>query len=126
MSDTPHVWITATSEQATSLLEALAGTEPEGFADRFGGSSFADVYTRRTREVLEFFGIYVSDASIPPVVELPDPDEARAVIDKLREEKQSAGGVEPHTGFRPPRCGTPPPHSATFGFVFGVIAERAS
>ena len=107
------------------MLEALAGVEPPGFQDELGGT-FEELYPNRerTREVLEWFGIFVSEDALPPEILPPPKEHARLGIERI-ERKRVAGLIEPYVGFRPPFCGFPPSHSATMGCIFGVIADRA-
>lgn len=116
------VWITATHEQARQLLEGLAGDDPPGFADELGGS-VRDLWESRTREVLQYFGIYVPQEAVPPQVVLPPEDDVRSV---LRDLERGEAGVEPYVGFRPPWCTNVPPHAVTFQYIFEVVVERAA
>lgn len=118
-----EIRITSTPEQARALLEALAGNEPPNFRQEFEGT-FKDLYRKETRRVLAYFGIDVSEAAIPPEVIPPDEEQARRGIE-LIDRQRDAGLIEPYVGFRPPFCGFPPAHSATMGYIFGVVAELA-
>lgn len=120
--DPRFVFITSTREQARGLLEALAGEDPPGFADELGGS-VRELYASRTRDVLQYFGIYLPEEAVPPDVVTPSEEDARRILREIDEAEE----VEPYVGFRPPWCGgDPPPHSITFGYIFEVVAERAA
>jgi hypothetical protein len=125
-SDPRFVWITSTREQARGLLEALAGHgDPPSFANELGGS-VRDLYGQpeHTREVLQYFGIFVPSEAIPDEVVTPTEEEAQAILDEL---DAGDAAVPPYVGFRPPWCGgTPPSYSLTFGYIFEVVAERAA
>jgi hypothetical protein len=105
------------------LLEALAGTEPEGFKDALG-ETFEALYPKDARRALEFFDIFVSEDAIPPEVIAPPKAQVRRAIQKL-DLLRPEGLIEPFVGFRPPFCGNPPSHSATMGYVFSVVAQLA-
>lgn len=120
--DPRFIWIDSTREQARELLEALAGNDPPGFAEEFG-YSVRELYAERTREVLQYFGIYVPEDAIPEEVGTPTEDEARAILEDL----ESADAAFPsYAPFRPPWCGNPPSYSLTFAYIFEVVAERAA
>jgi len=53
------------------------------------------------------------------------PYAALAVLKELIDRQRDAGLIEPYVGFRPPFCGFPPAHSATMGYIFGVVAQLA-
>lgn len=118
-----EIRITSTPEQARALLEALAGNEPEELQQELGGT-FEELYPNEPRRVLAYFGIDVSEAAIPPEVIPPPKEDARRAIDEM-DRQRDAGLIEPYVGFRPPFCGVPPSHSATMGYIFGVVADLA-
>lgn len=108
--------ITSSPEQAWQLLQDIADNE-----------DLREALSKRetVADALRAYGIDLSDDAVPPEPTVPSVEEARAGLEELREQKQ-VGAVEPHVGFRPPWCRRdPPPHSATFGYVFGVIGHRA-
>lgn len=123
MARNPHFTSVAPSpKQARDLLEALGGNEPPGFADEFDGRSFREVYENRetTREALAYFGIHVSEDSLPKVIGWPEPASVEEALVEVDE-----GRVEPHVGFRQPWCIDRPPYSLTFAFVLSSAFQRA-
>jgi hypothetical protein len=116
MDDGPcDIRITTDPERAWQLLYDLATNE----------EVYAAVSNRDTvAEALQQYGVELSDDAIPPELSLPPMDEIREKLQELEEEMR-LGKIPTHRAFLHPVCPTPPTHSATFGYVFGVIAGRA-
>jgi hypothetical protein len=107
--------ITTDPERAWQLLNDLATNE----------ELYAAVSNRDTvAEALQQYGVELSDDAIPPEIGLPPMHEIREKLRELEEEMR-LGKVPTHRAFGHPLCPTVPTHSATFGYVFGVIAGRA-
>jgi hypothetical protein len=116
VNDLPYdIRITTDPARAWDLLYDLATNE----------ELYAAVNNRETAaDALKDYGVELADDAIPPEPSLPPMDEIREGLEELRP-KMRLGQIEPHVGFRPPICPRPPTHSATFGYVFGVLAGRA-
>lgn len=116
MDDGPcDIRITTDPERAWQLLYDLANDE----------AVYAAVSNRETvAEALREYDIELSEDAIPPEVSLPPMDEIREKLKELKPDMQ-LGKIPTHRVFRHPFCPTPPTHSATFGYVFGVITGRA-
>ena len=116
MNDVPFdIKITTDPERAWQLLYDLATNE----------ELYAAVANRDTvAEALQGYGVELSDDAIPPEIGLPPMDEIREKLQEL-EEDMRLRKIPTHRVFRHPVCPKIPTHSATFGYVFGVIAGRA-